>query len=80
MLQLGQALAVAGTVRPDPTGLSDREGEVLGLLRDGMTNKEIAAALFISVNTAKFHRGNLMRKLGASNRQELLERASGLGL
>ena len=40
----------------------------------------MAKAMFVSVNTVKFHRANLMRKLGASNRDELLHEASVRGL
>lgn len=48
--------------------LSERELEVLGLLARGMTNKEIASALFISRATVKSHIENILRKLEASDR------------
>jgi DNA-binding NarL/FixJ family response regulator len=48
--------------------LSDREHEVLRLLSDGMTNKDVAAALFISRATVKSHIENILRKLEASDR------------
>ena len=48
--------------------LSDREREVLSLLANGMTNKDLAAALFISRATVKTHIENLLRKLEASDR------------
>jgi DNA-binding NarL/FixJ family response regulator len=48
--------------------LSERELEVLGLLSKGMSNKEIAVALFISRATVKSHIENILRKLGASDR------------
>jgi DNA-binding NarL/FixJ family response regulator len=48
--------------------LSDREREVLALLARGMTNKDVAAALFISRATVKSHIENILRKLGASDR------------
>ncbi len=60
--------------------LSDREVEVLTLLRHGATNQQIAQQLFVSVNTVKFHRANLMRKLGARSRDDLLTAASSMGL
>lgn len=44
--------------------LSDRERQVLQLVAEGKTTKEIAALLGISVNTAESHRSNLMEKLG----------------
>jgi DNA-binding NarL/FixJ family response regulator len=48
--------------------LSDRELEVLGHLAKGMTNKDVAAALFISRATVKSHIENILRKLEASDR------------
>ena len=44
--------------------------EVLALLAQGKTNKEIAATLFISERTVKFHVGSILGKLGAGNRTE----------
>jgi len=58
------------TPNPD-TGsvpLSDREREVLSLLSKGMTNKEVATALFISRATVKSHIENILRKLEVSDR------------
>lgn len=79
-LRLEQALDLARKAG-DPVGeLSEREHEVLRFLRAGATNKAMAQAMFVSVNTVKFHRANLMRKLGASNRDEVLEAAARLGL
>jgi DNA-binding NarL/FixJ family response regulator len=57
--------------RDEDTGLvplSDREHEVLRLLSEGMTNKDVAAALFISRATVKSHIENILRKLEASDR------------
>ena len=48
--------------------LSEREQEVLRLLSQGMTNKEVAAALFIARATVKSHIENILRKLDASDR------------
>jgi DNA-binding CsgD family transcriptional regulator len=44
--------------------LSDRERQVLQLVAEGKTTKEIAVILGISVNTAESHRSNMMEKLG----------------
>lgn len=52
--------------------LSHRPREVLDLLHQGKTNKEIAAALNIEVTTVKFHVGNILRKFSAADRRELL--------
>jgi DNA-binding NarL/FixJ family response regulator len=50
--------------------LTPREGEVLGLLAHGASNKAIARALGISVHTAKFHVASVLAKLGARNRSD----------
>ena len=50
--------------------LTAREGEVLGLLAHGASNKSIARALDISVHTAKFHVASVLAKLGARNRSD----------
>ena len=49
-------------------GLSAREREVLPLLIDGKTNAEIAAELFVTERTVKFHVHNIMEKTGCSSR------------
>jgi DNA-binding CsgD family transcriptional regulator/tetratricopeptide (TPR) repeat protein len=51
-------------------GLTPREAEVLTLVARGYTNREIAAALVISVKTASVHVSHILRKLGALNRLE----------
>ena len=53
-----------------PGGLTERELEVLQLLADGLSNKEIAQALSVTVRTANFHVGNILHKLGAISRVE----------
>lgn len=79
-LGLERALPFAGALHRPLIDLSEREREVLEHLRDGATNPQMARALFVSVNTVKFHRANLMRKLDASDRSGLLEAADRLGL
>src|SRR6185436_1601650 len=51
------------SVRPAPPVLSDREREVLVLIAEGLSNKEVADRLKIGVRTAETHRERLMRKL-----------------
>ena len=51
-------------------GLTPREAEVLALVARGYTNREIAAALVISVKTASVHVSHILRKLDAPNRRE----------
>jgi len=60
--------------------LSDRELKVLCLLADGLTNQEIAQALFVSLNTVKTHLKNIYGKLGMHNRREATAQAKKLGL
>jgi two-component system, NarL family, response regulator NreC len=52
--------------------LTDREREVLQLLAEGRTNKEVAAALDVSVSTVETHRSNLMQKLNLHNTAEIV--------
>lgn len=54
----------------DAFGLSAREREVLSLIVDGRTNREIGERLFISQKTVGVHVGNILAKLGASGRVE----------
>lgn len=54
----------------DNTPLSDREIEILKLVSQGKSNKEIAADLFISINTVKVHVGNIFQKINVSSRTE----------
>jgi DNA-binding CsgD family transcriptional regulator len=51
-----------------PAGLSEREAEVLGLLASGLTNAQVAAALFISPKTVGAHVEHVYRKIGVSTR------------
>lgn len=52
--------------------LTDREKQVLKLVADGLSNKEVAEVLGISVKTAMSHREKVMEKLGLHNRTELV--------
>jgi ATP/maltotriose-dependent transcriptional regulator MalT len=61
----------AGTVDEPPRlpgGLTAREVEVLRLIAEGMSNKEIAAALYLSVKTVSRHLSNIFTKIGVSSR------------
>lgn len=60
--------------------LSSREKEILRLLSEGFSTKEIAEKLVISPSTVHSHRSNLMTKLGLSNRRELIQYARQRGL
>ncbi len=61
-------------------GLSEREMEILQLLADGLTNKEIAERLFISIQTVKTHITHIFEKLGVSDRTEAVAAALRRGL
>jgi two-component system, NarL family, response regulator DevR len=67
---------------PGPPGkpLSDRELEVVRLVATGATNLRVARELYVSESTVKYHLRTAMRKLGASDRTELVYRASVRGL
>jgi DNA-binding NarL/FixJ family response regulator len=60
--------------------LSDRELEVVRLVARGATNLRVARELYVSESTVKYHLRTAMRKLGASDRTELVYRASAKGL
>jgi DNA-binding NarL/FixJ family response regulator len=66
--------SVPRTPSPSPAaaglGLTPREAEILGLLAQGHTDREIAAALTISQRTVNVHVAHILRKLNASNRHE----------
>ncbi|WP_433382241.1 LuxR C-terminal-related transcriptional regulator [Actinoplanes sp. CA-142083] len=70
--RLTELLAVEGAdvLRTPAADLTAREREVLGLIAEGMANKQIASALGISVRTVTVHVSNLLRKTGAASRTE----------
>ncbi len=53
-------------------GLSKREAELVSLIGRGMANREIAETLFISEHTVKDHLKNIMRKMRAGSRNEII--------
>ena len=59
-------------------GLTRREGEVLRLVADGRTNRDIASALFISPNTVRKHLENVYGKLGVGTRTAAVARVFGV--
>ena len=60
-------VTLSGTVQ-----LTASEIDIVRLLADGLTNKEIAQKKFLSIHTIMTHRKNIMRKLGASNASEMI--------
>ena len=82
---IAEAQASGGIGRPggmgtDTFGLSKRELEVLALIAQGRTNREIGDRLFISQKTVGVHVGNILAKLGVSGRVEAAAVAIRLGL
>ncbi|MHB8872538.1 MAG: LuxR C-terminal-related transcriptional regulator [Myxococcaceae bacterium] len=86
VLDRGYLAALAGAHPQGPEGeplrepLTPREREVLALVAEGLSNKEIAARLSISEHTAKFHVNAVLAKLGVQKRVEAVVRAARLGM
>ncbi len=70
--RLAANVATAGTAAAE---LTDREVEVLRLIARGLTNREIAERLYLSVRTVESHRARIQRKLGRSRRSDLVQYA-----
>jgi two-component system response regulator NreC len=75
--KLAASAAAAGRAAAD---LSEREREVLRLITRGLTNREMAERLYLSVRTVESHRARIQRKLGRSRRSDLVEFALERGL
>ena len=87
--QVASALVKAVTAEPSSGGdvvaslrepLTGRESEVLALIGRGMSNRDVAGALFVTEATVKAHAGRLMAKFGVENRVQLVVSAVRLGL
>ena len=61
-------------------GVTPREREILELIANGMSNREIAEKLFVSENTVKTHSSRLFDKLGAKRRTQAVQLGKELGL
>jgi LuxR family maltose regulon positive regulatory protein len=80
---LGEGTSSPQRNRPhssDPDQLSDREIEVLRLLRTDLSGPDIARELHVSLNTLRTHTKHIYTKLGATNRREAVTRAAELGV
>jgi PAS domain S-box-containing protein len=58
----------AGEAEPRPAGLTSRQAEILRLLREGLSNREIAARLSVGEGTVKLHVSALLKRMGVRNR------------
>ena len=75
----GQAF-VPDEKKRDDLGITRRELEILGLVAQGMSNREIAGQLFVSENTVKTHCSRAFDKLGAKRRTQAVQFGKELGL
>ena len=75
-----QCIPGSSTTGMETEPFSERELEVLTLLKSELNGPEIARRLFISLNTVRYHTKNIYRKLQANNRLEAIHRAKELGL
>ena len=64
----------------EPVKLTKREVEVLTLVIEGKSSKEVAELLYVSKRTVDFHLANIYEKLQVSNRVQAFRRATSLGL
>jgi DNA-binding NarL/FixJ family response regulator len=71
---------VPTAVRPLPDDLTAREGEVLALIAQGLTNRDIAASLYLSAHTVKTHINRIFAKTGATDRSKAILYAQSHGL
>lgn len=77
--ELARSVGIAlGEEHTNPAGLTRREQDVLALVGDGATNREIAQRLVISESTVKVHVHRILKKLGARSRTEAVARAGRL--
>ena len=58
---------------PDISKLTEREIDVLKLIKDGLSSKEIAAKIFLSYRTVEVHRSNILKKMNLKNTASLLK-------
>lgn len=62
------------------TGITPRELEILGLIAEGLSNREIGERLFVSENTVKTHSSRVFDKLGVNRRMQAVQKGKDLGL
>jgi NarL family two-component system response regulator LiaR len=77
---LAEAPSVPNEAKRENLGITRRELEVLELIAQGMSNREIAERLFVSENTIKTHSSRVFDKLGARRRTQAVQLGKELGL
>ena len=80
LLRRVAALAAQQNTRPNDVALTRRELQILHLIDEGLSNKEIAERLFIEVATVKNHVHNILEKLNVQRRGEAAARSRSFGL
>jgi DNA-binding NarL/FixJ family response regulator len=79
--QVVERYARAASAEPDPlAGLTARQREILQLVAEGRSSKEIAAMLELSIKTVESHRGQIMERLGIHDVTGLVRFAIRVGL
>lgn len=76
----GDGETAVETAQPLVDPLSERELAILTLIEAGRKNKEIAAELFVSINTVHYHTKNIYGKLGVNSRTQAIAKAKELNL
>ena len=71
---------VVDTARIEALGITPRELEVLQLIAEGLSTREMAERLFVSENTVKTHTSRVLDKLGASRRTQAVQLAKSQGI
>jgi DNA-binding NarL/FixJ family response regulator len=61
-------------------GITQREHEILGLIAEGLSNREIGERLFVSENTVKTHSSRLFEKMSVNRRVQAVQKGKELGL
>jgi DNA-binding CsgD family transcriptional regulator len=77
---VGPSFSSANQAKVDELGITPRELEVLGLIAEGLSTKEMAERLFVSENTVKTHCSRVFDKLGANRRTQAVQVGKSLGL
>ncbi len=80
LTKLQEAIPASRQAASYPGGLTQREADVVRLIAQGKTDREIAEELIISVRTVSTHVGNILNKTGAANRAEATAYAVRRGL